>query len=89
MSSDENNSSSVEVGLPVLLPPHLTENFEKADAQLSEMYGVSPGVTALIRLWLACGTSSRIRTEFEFAVLDIKRRDLNPNEEDYLNEDTF
>ena len=69
------------------LPPHLRENFEKADAQVRELYGDSPGVTALLRLWLACGTSSQIRVEFERAVLDIKRRDLNPNEEGDFDED--
>lgn len=69
------------------LPGHLRENFEKADSQLNELYGASPGVTALIRLWLACGTSSQIRVEFERAVLDIKRTDLAPNEEGYFDED--
>lgn len=69
------------------LPAHLRENFEKADAQVRELYGDSPGVTALLRLWLACGTSSQIRVEFERAVLDIKRRDLNPNEEGDFDED--
>lgn len=69
------------------LPAHLRENFEKAEAQLIELYGASPGVTALIRLWLACGTSSQIRVEFERAVLDIKRRDLSPNEEGDFDED--
>lgn len=71
------------------LPPHLRENFEKADAQLRELYGDSPGVTALMRLWIACGTSSQIRVEFEHAVLDIKRRDLNPNEEGDFDEDSL
>jgi hypothetical protein len=71
------------------LPPHLRENFEKADTQVRDLYGVSPGVTALMRLWLACGTSSQIRVEFERAVLDIKRRDFNPNEEGDFDEDSL
>jgi hypothetical protein len=74
-------------GLPLELPPHLAENFEKADRQLRELYGQSPGVQALVRLWLACGTSSRIRREFELAVLDIRKRGLNPNEEGNFDED--
>ena len=69
-----------------LLPPHLTENFEKAHRQIQDYYGLSPGVTALIRLWLACGTSTRIRMEFEHAVLDITKRGLNPHEEDYFDD---
>jgi hypothetical protein len=69
------------------LPPHLRENFEKADTQVRALYGASPGVTALMRLWLACGTSSQIRVEFERAVLDIKRQELNPNEEGDFDED--
>ena len=69
------------------LPPHLRGNFEKADAQLQAFYGKSPGVTALLRLWLASGTSSLIRVEFERSILDIKRRDLNPNEEGDFDED--
>ena len=69
------------------LPPHLTENFEKADRQLQELYGSSPGVTALVRLWLACGTSSLIQREFEIAVMDLKRRGLSPNAEGEFDED--
>lgn len=69
-----------------LLPPHLTENFEKAHRQIQDYYGLSPGITALIRLWLACGTSTRIRMEFEHAVLDITKRGLNPHEEDYFDD---
>jgi hypothetical protein len=69
------------------LPSHLRDNFEKADAQVRELYGSSPGVYALVRLWLACGTSSQIRVEFERSILDIKRRDLNPNAEGNFDED--
>lgn len=69
------------------LPPHLRENFERADQQVRERYGTSPGVTALIRLWLACGTSSQIRVEFERAVLDVKRDDLLPDDDELFDED--
>jgi len=70
--SVETRGAVIEVeGQP--LPPHLLENFEKADLRLRELYGFSPGVPALFRLWLACGTSSLIKTEFKLAVLDIKK----------------
>jgi hypothetical protein len=58
--------------VPFQLPKHLLANFEKAEQQLHEIYKVTPGVPALVRLWLSCGTSSRIRREFELAVLDIR-----------------
>jgi hypothetical protein len=74
-------------GLPIVLPRHLTENFEKADRQLRKLYGDSPGVPALIRLWLSCATSSKIRCEFELAVLDIGQRHIHPNEEGEFDED--
>ena len=60
------------------LPPHLRENFETAEKQIVEFYGMSPGVPALMRLWIASGTSWRIRQQFEAAVLNIKRKTLNP-----------
>ena len=78
---------AVEAGLPVVLPPHLMENFEKAETQLRELYGVAPGVTALVRLWLACGTPSQIRREFELAVLDIKKRAIAPDAEGDFDDD--
>ena len=59
------------------LPPHLRENFEKANRDIQENYKMSPGVAVLIRMWLAAGRPSQIAKEFEFAVLDIKRRDVN------------
>jgi len=74
------------VDLEKLLPPHLTENFRIADAELREFYGKSPGITALVRLWIACGTSWRIRSEFERAVLDINKRGLEPNKEGEFDE---
>jgi hypothetical protein len=74
-------------GLQIVLPPHLTENFEKADAQIKEFYGQSPGVPALLRLWVACGTSGRIRSEFERAVLDINRKTVSPTEESEFDDD--
>lgn len=69
------------------LPPHLTENFEKADRHLHKLYGASPGVATLMRLWIACGTSSLIQQEFEFTVMDLKRRGINPNAEGEFDED--
>ena len=74
-------------GLPLTLPPHLTANFEKADRQLLQAYGSSPGVISLVRLWVACGTSKEIQREFERAVLDIKRKTLNPPENGEFDED--
>jgi hypothetical protein len=74
-------------GLPVVLPAHLTANFEKADRQLLESFGSSPGVTALVRLWVACGTSREIQREFERAVLDIRRKTINPPESGVFDED--
>jgi len=72
---------------PVVLPPHLWENFETADAELREFYGVSPGALALMRLWLACGSPWRVRAEFERSILDIKHRALHPNKEGDFDED--
>lgn len=78
---------AIEVdGLTLVLPAHLLENFETAHRQIQTYYGLSPGVPALVRLWLACGTSTRIRLEFERAALDITKRGLNPHEEDYFDD---
>jgi hypothetical protein len=74
-------------GLPLVLPAHLTANFEKADRRLLESYGSSPGVADLVRLWLACGTSREIQREFERAVLDIGRKTINPPESGEFDED--
>ena len=79
-------SSPLE-GLPLVLPAHLTANFEKADRLLLASYGSSPGVTALVRLWVACGTSREIQREFERAVLDIKRKTINPPASGEFDED--
>lgn len=70
-----------------VLPAYLRGNFDKADAELRELYGKSPGVAALVGMCLAMHTPSRIRIEFERAVLDIKRRTLNPNEKGEYDED--
>lgn len=70
-----------------VLPAHLRENFEKAEARIKELYGLSPGVPALMRLWIACGTSWRIQREFEYAVLDISRKTINPDEEAAYDDD--
>lgn len=79
----------IETGLPLILPPHLTENFAKAETQIKKMYGVSPTQIDLIRLWLACGTSSQIRREFERTVLDMENGGLTPEEETDLDEHCF
>jgi hypothetical protein len=76
-----------EAGLAVVFPPHLTESYEKADAELMEAYGLSPGVAALMRLTVACWTPGRIRREFERAVLDIKRKTINPPDDGEFDED--
>ena len=83
----ETNEPLTLEGLPVVLAAHLTANFEKADRQLLESYGSSPGVTALVRLWVACGTSREIQREFERAILDIRRKTLNPPESGVFDED--
>lgn len=76
-------------GLPLVLPPHLTANFEKVDRQLREFYGTSPGVPALVRFWLACSTASLIRKEFELAVLDIRKSGSGSDEEGHFDEDSL
>ena len=85
----EMNEPLTVEGLPLVLPPHLTANFEKADRQLKEFYGTSPGVAALVRFWLACSTASRIRKEFELAVLDIRKSPASQNEEGHFDEDSL
>ena len=74
-------------GLSLVLPAHLTANFEKADRHLLASYGSSPGVAALVRLWVACGTSREVQREFERAVLDIRRKTINPPESGEFDED--
>ena len=69
------------------MPLRLTENFETAANEIRERYGLSPDMPSLLRLWLACGTSGRIRREFERAVLEIQRSPLNPYEEGQFDED--
>lgn len=68
MKTDANRSPGVPItidGQTVLLPPDLMRPFEEAERQLEQAYGIKPGVTALLRLWLACGTSSQIRIAYE------------------------
>lgn len=62
-----------------LLPPHLREKFERIDREIQEAYGIAPGVTRLVRLWLACGSGPQIRREFELAVLDANGRTIMPH----------
>jgi hypothetical protein len=87
MNTEIKEPIAVEDGVPILLPPHLTENFEKAESEIRKFYGLSPGVTSLVRLWLGCGTSSQIRKAFELIVLDIKKPGRSPNEENYFDAD--
>ena len=83
----ETNEPPTLEGLPLVLPAHLTANFEKADRQLLESYGSSPGVTALVRLWVACGTSKEIQREFELAVLEVNGRTIEPHANGEFDED--
>ncbi len=78
---------AVDNGVPVFLPPEVFENFEKARRQIQEFYAMSPDTPALVALWLACGTASQIRREFELAVLDISRRSIEPHANGEIDED--
>lgn len=60
-------------GVPMVIPPHLAARFEEADQQIKTAYGITPGVPALVRLWLACGNAAQIRQEFEEAALGITK----------------
>ena len=71
------------------LPPHLVENFEKAERSIRETYGQSPPIGDLFRMWLATATSWEIRAEFERAVMSIKRGTAQPNKEGIFDEDSF
>jgi hypothetical protein len=72
---------------PLVLPPHLAASFERTDAQLREVYGASPGVTMLVRLWLACATPFRLRQEFERAVLGVNEPTIQPNANGIYDDD--
>jgi len=74
---------------PVVLPPHLLENFEKAERNIREIYGKSPSPLDLARLWLATATSWEIQTEFERTVMSIKRSAAQPNKDGLSDEDSF
>jgi hypothetical protein len=87
MNPETKTAAVVEEGINVLFPPHLTQNYEKANQEMMEAYGHGPGVEALIRMTVACWTSARIRREFERAVLEIRRRTLNPPETGEFDED--
>jgi hypothetical protein len=80
--------SPVEVeGLTVAIPPRLMEKFERAERELRERYGQSPGLSALILMWVGRGSASDVKREFERAVIEIKRINLTPTEEVALDED--
>jgi hypothetical protein len=78
--------SEVE-GLRMELPLHLMEKFERADRELRELYGQSPGVPALVLMWAGCGTAAQIKREFERAVIEIKKINLNLKEMEDFDED--
>lgn len=77
----------VKQGVPVVLPPEVMENFEKAHRQIQEFYAMSPGTPMLVALWLSCSTASQIRKEFELAVLDISKRGIEPRANGEIDED--
>lgn len=64
----------VEVeGMPMVVPRHLLGSFEEAAAQIERLYGLTPDVPILVRLWLATTCPALIRREFESAVLGITK----------------
>jgi len=71
------------------LPPHLLENFEKAERNIRGIYGKSPPASDLLRLWIATATSWEIQTEFERTVMSIKRSTAQPNKDGIFDEDSF
>lgn len=89
MNGRTTESLETEEGLGIHLPPHLTENFEKADAEIRRCYGQSPGVPALLRLWLGCATGARVKSTFERMVLDIGTKGVRSGEERYFDDDEF
>ncbi len=72
-----------------VLPPHLLENFQKAERKIRETYGKSPPAAELLRLWVAAATSWDIQAEFERTVMSIKRSTAQPNKEGIFDEDSF
>lgn len=87
MSTGTKEPVQAAEGLELLLPPHLVENFEKAEREIQRLYGLSPGVPALVRLWAGCGSSSEIRKLFEQSVLEIANHSLRPHERGYFDDD--
>lgn len=81
------SARSAEDGVSLVLPREVMENFQKAHRQIQEFYAMSPGTPMLVALWLACGTSSQIRKEFELAVLDISKRGIEPRPNGEIDED--
>ena len=68
-------------GVPMLIPPDILASFEKAHRKLKERYNESPGVEALVRMWLSCGRSSLVCREFELTALNIKSK-IDPYDEE-------
>lgn len=87
MDAKEPATSDAVDELIQALPPHLRENFETADRQLIEEYGMSPGMPALMRQWIAFATSWRIRRQFECAVLNIQRKARDPSAHNEVDEE--
>lgn len=86
MSLETKTSLEID-GVP--LPPHLLENFAKAERNLRATYGKSPAVADLVRLWIADATSWEIQAGFERAILNVKRSTAQPNKEGVFDEDSF
>lgn len=87
MDAKEPVAPDVVDELILALPPHLRENFETAEKQLIEEYGMSPGMPALMRQWIAFATSWRIRRQFECAVLNIQRKSRDPQSGNEIDEE--
>ena len=66
-----NATAGEEPVIDLPIPPRLLASFEKAERDIEQAYGLTPGADSLARLWLACATASQIRKEFESAVLEI------------------
>lgn len=74
-------------GVPVVIPSHLAARFEEADELIKAAYGITPGVPALVRLWLACGNAAQIRREFEEAALGITKPGFEFENDGDFNDD--
>jgi hypothetical protein len=71
----------VAEGIEMMIPSRLLARFEAVQRELRAAYGHSPEVPALICFWLTCSTVSRIRKEFEAAVLEMNEDVIPPDDE--------